>query len=326
MSQFLEVPTVLITNSNENPDFNIYLQRSNGSMVLYSQPQKFSEKHRQNLIDNNITKLFIENNESITYDEFVKKNLPQLIMDDNVSADDKANIIYTHSTEMIKSAIFKESHGVPLDTQKQLLNLVDYVFDFLVNHKGGLESFSKLIATHYAEYIHSVNVMVYAMAFLIFYYNKTDQKLPLKSTLRYFGLGALLHDVGKLKISSCILNKPGRLNKEENEEIKKHVVYGVDLCQSLNLDELTIHIILFHHEKKDGSGYPMGTTNIPFYPQIVTICDIYDAMTCNRPYRARKFTPFETLKTLRKDAEKNKINPELFKHFVEMISSNQFTL
>lgn len=96
-----------------------------------------------------------------------------------------------------------------------------------------------------------------------------------------------LHDIGKIGVSESILNKPGKLTDEEYEEIKKHSVVGYDIVSHFpNLKEVAL-IVRHHHELLDGSGYPDGLKGdeIPFMSQILSVADIYNALTTDRPYR-----------------------------------------
>jgi len=96
-----------------------------------------------------------------------------------------------------------------------------------------------------------------------------------------------LHDIGKIGIPDHILNKPGRLNDEEFELIKKHPIIGESIIGELGLSEIERSIVRNHHERWDGKGYPDGIAgeDIPLITRIVTVADAYDAMATNRPYR-----------------------------------------
>jgi len=108
----------------------------------------------------------------------------------------------------------------------------------------------------------------------------------------------LLHDIGKTMIPADVLNKKGKLTVEEFELIKKHTVYGYDiLLQAKEIDVEVKKAVLLHHERVDGSGYPLSIPSdyIGLYTKIVAIADVYDAMTSDRPYKKRT-TPFEAFK------------------------------
>ena len=101
-------------------------------------------------------------------------------------------------------------------------------------------------------------------------------------------LGALLHDIGKLQIPNSILEKPSRLTSEEYSTIKKHPIYGYNLLIQAGVsDKDVLDMVLQHHERIDGLGYPYGLANdsISNLTRILTICDSYDAMSSKRAYK-----------------------------------------
>ena len=103
-----------------------------------------------------------------------------------------------------------------------------------------------------------------------------------------YHMAAHVHDIGKIGISDAILNKPGRLLPQEWAEIKKHPQIGADILgKSQNLKEIS-DIVLHHHERWDGLGYPNGLkgSSIPFGARIIAVCDSIDAMKSRRAYRA----------------------------------------
>ncbi|HVW47367.1 MAG TPA: HD-GYP domain-containing protein [Solirubrobacterales bacterium] len=100
---------------------------------------------------------------------------------------------------------------------------------------------------------------------------------------------AHVHDVGKIIVSPEILEKPGRLNKWEFEEIQRHATFGARLVASLGDPELSA-IVRHHHERLDGSGYPdrLRGAEIPLGARIIAVADTFDALTSRRPYREAK--------------------------------------
>ena len=88
----------------------------------------------------------------------------------------------------------------------------------------------------------------------------------------------LLHDIGKILISSSILNKPARLSEEEFEEIKKHPIYGYEILRTSRLLQEIAEIVLHHHERPNGKGYPCGTKDIPFEARIIAVVDAFETM------------------------------------------------
>ena len=126
-------------------------------------------------------------------------------------------------------------------------------------------------------------------------------------------LAGLLHDVGKLKISDDILNKPGKLTSSEMEIVRHHSAYSAEILAKCGLSgEADIMAgVLQHHERGDGSGYPSGIKKeiISPFGKILAILDIYDAMAANRAY-AHKVSPFEIFDRLNADMMEDKIDAE----------------
>ena len=99
-------------------------------------------------------------------------------------------------------------------------------------------------------------------------------------------LGSWLHDCGKIGVPETILNCPGKLSTEDFEVVKKHPEWGAEVGRQANLPEEVINILLYHHERFDGRGYPTGAkgTEIPLEARIVAVADVFDAMSSDRPY------------------------------------------
>ncbi|MCX8058575.1 MAG: HD-GYP domain-containing protein [Spirochaetes bacterium] len=167
------------------------------------------------------------------------------------------------------------------------LNLFFHTFYFhqkiendLLNTLKALVS-SIEIKDHYTKG-HSLRVMNYAIkfAFLLNLEDKIIEKIKWAS---------LLHDIGKIGIPESILNKTLPLSENEFIIMKKHVFFSYQILQPLSFLEEERKIILHHHEKWDGTGYPYGLKGeeIPFESRIISIVDSFDAMNTNRPYRKK---------------------------------------
>ncbi|BBB33028.1 metal dependent phosphohydrolase [Thermotomaculum hydrothermale] len=108
-----------------------------------------------------------------------------------------------------------------------------------------------------------------------------------KEQLYWLSLSAILHDIGKIGIPDAILNKQAPLDSAEREIMKKHPVLGYEIVKKVEGLRKALDGILYHHETEDGSGYPEGLKNgeIPLFAKIISVCDTFDAMTTDRPYR-----------------------------------------
>lgn len=144
---------------------------------------------------------------------------------------------------------------------------------YLDKNRDALQSLLELRDIHQYTYEHSIGVALYSIRFGI--------QMELSSQeLSNLAIGAVLHDTGKELISQTILDKPDKLSQEEFQIIKKHPDYGVSLVGDIFcITDGIENIIRQHHEKLDGSGYPNRMQKIAFLAQIVSIADMFDALT-----------------------------------------------
>ena len=144
---------------------------------------------------------------------------------------------------------------------------------------------------------------------------------PDQSTLFWFRIGALLHDVGKINVPTEVLNKPGKLTPEERALMESHTVAGVELLKDVEFPWDVLPMVRSHHERWDGKGYPDCLTReeIPLHARVLALADVFDALTTDRPYRLA-FTPQEALRMMRDDRG-TAFDPELFAVF-ERVAPN----
>jgi len=159
-------------------------------------------------------------------------------------------------------------------------------------------------------YHHSERIAIYALAL--------GEHLQLDDDdLAALRCGSYFHDVGKTEIPDAVLEKPGLLTAAEFDQVKQHPVIGDRLCGSFGAIVKTRAIVRHHHERLDGSGYPDGLAGdqIPLLAQIVTIADIYDALTTDRPYRGA-VSPERAFQELRREAARGWRDPNLVEQFI----------
>ena len=139
-------------------------------------------------------------------------------------------------------------------------------------------------------------------------------------------LASHLHDIGTVAIPDAVMMKQGKLNEEERELIKNHVLIGEEICKPMQNRRGIAQIIRHHHEGWDGSGYPDGLIgeSIPKLAQIFQILDIYEALTSHRPYK-QPYSNQEALNIITEEAEKGWRNVKLVQQFVAFMENKQLT-
>ncbi|WP_339462729.1 HD-GYP domain-containing protein [Pseudomonas sp. EA_105y_Pfl2_R69] len=195
---------------------------------------------------------------------------------------------------------------------EQAGELVEEISDSVLRHPNALISLARLKNADEYTYMHSVAVCALMIALA--------RQLGLNEALvREAGLAGLLHDIGKMVIPDAVLNKPGKLTDSEFATVRDHPVAGSQmLLESKQLSALVLDVCLHHHEKMDGSGYPhrLAGEQISLYARMGTVCDVYDAITSNRPYKAG----WDPAESIRKMAEwKGHFDPEVFQAFVKTV-------
>lgn len=196
---------------------------------------------------------------------------------------------YEQKIEKVENQFIAIGEGVGVEID----NLYGMVIDIMdkVNCKNDVfEYLTHLKTQDIHTYAHCLNVALICNLFGMWLgYEGED--------LKNLTVAGMLHDVGKTKVDEKIIKKPAKLTDEEYACIKKHTSLGYDLVKKLDIPEEIKMGVLMHHEKIDGTGYPLGLKEdkIATTAKIVAICDIYEAMTADRVYRGR-VCPFEVIK------------------------------
>jgi len=190
--------------------------------------------------------------------------------------------------------------------------LVEEISNSVLRNPGALISLARLKTADDYTFMHSVAVCALMIALA--------RKLGLdEQQTRDAGMAGLLHDLGKAMIPMEILNKPGKLTDEEFDLVKTHPEEGHKLLLGgIGISEMTRDVCLHHHEKIDGSGYPkrLNGETMSLFAKMGAVCDVYDAVTSNRPYKAG-WDPAESIKRM---AEwKGHFDPVVFQAFVKSL-------
>lgn len=294
---------LFITNKYLKPGMilakDIYLyNNSNFNTLLLTKGQVLNNTYIQKITYHNIDGAYIESEEFA--DIIVESYIDDKLLSKSLSQTKDIYYEFKMSSGKINRSSIKKVSSIVDDLITELLykdNLTYNIIDF------------KNYDTY--TYQHCLNVALLSIS--------TGISLGLsEQKIHDLGMAGLLHDIGKMLIPVEILNKPGKLTNEEFEIIKTHPENAVKKLKNLvSYDVLSG--IENHHEKLDGTGYPYGKTdsNIHYYGKVLSVCDVYDALTSDRSYKKTSF-PNEVIEYIMGCADKQ-FDYEILKHFLKII-------
>lgn len=271
---------------------------SSEGKVLLAAGQEITERYKKKLKDLGIPFVYIEDSRT--------KDVEIL---DVVSQQTR-----TELNSSIKHTMWQMKKKNTLIEVKGIKDIVDGMVDELTSHKNLIINLQDMRS--YDDYVYAHAVETCILSVVLGISCKLD---PTK--LRDLAIGALLHDVGKVKIPLEIINKPDSLTPQEWEVMKKHTVYGFEMLRRNDeLSLLSAHVAYQHHERVDSKGYPRGLAgeDILMFAKIVAIADAYDALTCDKIYRKR-FLPHEAMEIIKSSAG-TQFEVQMVKSFFENIA------
>jgi HD-GYP domain-containing protein (c-di-GMP phosphodiesterase class II) len=239
------------------------------------------------------------------------EDLVTTIQDTTIPPIQKALRIQEHSFSMMKNLLEHPSAENIVEAKKGISAIVSLI----LNDNETLHYLMNITSHDYYTYTHSVEVGILSVALAKSLFRDSKDH-----DIYALGAGFFLHDVGKVNISEDIINKPGPLTGDEMREIRRHPALGYKLLHETNqLTEESKTIVLQHHERSDGTGYPRGLrgNEIHVYGRICAIADVYDALTTDRPYR-KKMKPFDALKLMRNEMMHH-FQKDLFEQFILLL-------
>ena len=220
--------------------------------------------------------------------------------------------ICSNAKAAVSSMFLEARMGKALNTA-DALPIVEEISSSVLRNPDALINLARLKNKNDYTYMHSVAVCALMVSLA--------KQLGLnESQIRQAGLAGLLHDIGKMMIPEEILNKPGKLTDAEFALVKSHPSEGHKMLEEGNgVSDAALDVCLHHHEKVDGSGYPerLSDTQISLYAKMGAVCDVYDAITSNRPYK----NGWEPAESIRKMAEwsNGHFDKRIFEAFVRSI-------
>ena len=277
-----------------SPGFRIFIKRK-GRYVLYtSEGDAFTRERRSKLSEMGLGEVYILADEQDSYRLYLEQNLGLFLNDETISLDIRAQAFHEASENIVRESFQKRKLDSILDPiqVKRIVIMVSQSVNFLISD-GAYKSLSGMISHDYNTFSHSLNVYILSIVVMQGFVKDQDELVD-------FGMGSILHDVGKMGVSKEALENPASIDPEIRTSFESHPIIGIGMCASLNLSGQVINTILFHHERLDGSGYPshISGDQLTLPVRVLSLCDVYETLTSDAPHRDR-LTPFEALQLIK---------------------------
>ena len=240
-------------------------------------------------------------------------SLPKVLANQRMSPIERSKTAYSIAAKVLIPVFTREN---PLDHDGLLLThqAVDAITLHLIEDEEMVWAMVATMQKHMATHAHAINSAVYAIVLARF------MKFGSPDAIRDVARGGLLHDIGKNRVPRSVLDKPAALDATEWQVMRTHAKSGYDMVvRAQGFPPSYAHVIAEHHERCDGSGYPVGrcAPGIALDSQLVGIVDAFDALTSRRPYRG-PVTAFEALNVMRV-AMRGQFSDELLREFIKLL-------
>ncbi|MFA7083890.1 MAG: HD domain-containing phosphohydrolase [Arcobacteraceae bacterium] len=304
-----------ILKQGKSYPFNVYTEVEEKIFSILLKANEVFEQNKENLLLNrNILTLYIKAEKKNLYQAYLETHIQTILEDPSVNLDTKTSFINQMASTTMNDLFEKEISSKNI---VQVNSIIDNSVHLILKDSKAMYSMLKVTSYDYYTYTHCIDVASYAIGFGVF--------LALdKQELITLGKAAMLHDIGKKDIDHDIITKNGILTYEEFEIIKQHPQLSVAILKKVGeTDETLLKIIEQHHEKEDGSGYPYGLKNdeIHHLAKIVSICDIFNALTTRRTYKD-PMTSFYAFNIMFEDM-KHQLCQKSLKKFVKFMGYNE---
>lgn len=238
------------------------------------------------------------------------ENFSDMLQDATIAPDRKAGLIYEASLDVMDKLLKSPTAENITQFKEGVSEMVDLI---LVDDETS-SHLMKITSHDYYTFTHSVNVGVLSVLLTKALYGNSSPH-----DVHELGAAFFLHDLGKIHVPDALISKPGLLNEEERLLMQKHPLNGFKILEATNhLSSECKIIVMQHHERADGSGYPLGLKgdDIHVYGRICSIVDVFDALTSKRTYK-EALSIYDAL-SIMKNQMGHHFNPEIFTEFVQL--------
>lgn len=293
------------------PQVSFFIQRGKNYRLFRDSKEPFSAFEIKNLLDAGIERVYLDRKDA----RVIRQYLETFLTSASAAGDPIPQIHAEAQVSLMRSAavrITEELFQNPNpENIKKGMKVVSGFVNLLVRDPSAFYYLIRLSSHDHYTYQHSVGVGLHAIALA------KKLKLSSEKDMLDIGIAGLLHDIGKTRVKPEIINKPGPLDQDEWEEMRKHSSWSYEIVKDNSDVSLRSKLaMLHHHEDNVGTGYPNGLRDnqISVFAKIVTIADIFNALTTDRTYSKAK-NPFEALKLIQ-SAMMHKVDKQLFTELI----------
>lgn len=277
-------PAPLATlHADKGAHFDLFLgvpTRGGQRYVLFkSADLDLTESKRKELIERGVKFLYVADEDAGNYFTFVDRTVGDILQAESATTEQKSALIYQTTAALVQATFTRPESPVLIKTNR---TVVEHTVDAIASDPAMLRTMAATFTLDYSLYTHAVHVATIGTALLLELYGH-------ETRVKDAAMGYLLHDVGKCRVPTQILRKGGVLTPIEMKEVERHPEHGVDLMRPHpEVPEVAMDIILSHHEKLNGRGYPrrLPPEKISVETRVCTLVDIYDALTSHRVYKS----------------------------------------
>ncbi len=309
LDEFIQFPVDGITD-NSTTDFELFLKISDHCVLYGGSGYKWYRRELTDLLKHGIDQFLVRPEDHARADmyrqlaklPFVEKNLApreRIVRIEQIGAEFTKCL---YNGEITQACIEKAS------------DLAGSMIDCIAEDPTCIQALTGLADHDYYTYVHSMRVGAYTVAVAI------EMGLTDFSRLQEIALGGIMHDIGKKEVPIEVINKVGALTDVEWNQVRSHPSQGARLTESSQLSLVSKEIILHHHEKLDGSGYPDGLQEAGLLTevQIATLADVFDALTSSRSYQQKR-SRYEALDFMRHKMVGDKLADEPYRALVSCL-------
>lgn len=298
------------------PDVALYI-KTGGNYVLYkSNGRDFSDRDHERLSKHGVEFVFVSKTDMDVITSYMESSAERLLQSDILNAKAKGKMIYQTSINFVNDIFNNPDKSTDLPRTRRL---VENLMLYLSNYPDAIDSLETVMTHNYHTFVHSLQVasltlLMHSEAYTL----SRDEMLDV-------GTGAILHDFGKIFVPQEILNKVGKLTDAEIKILKRHPEDGYVFLQEKGvLSPVALSIVRLHHERCDGSGYPLGIENreIPRSAQIAGVADVFCTLTTDN-HGNRNMPPHIALQLMRNQM-KDLFAPHLLDTLEKLVCTESF--